>query len=66
MLSGPSGRQDDAVRVVNGEIRRRNERWTNDRFGSPSDLPSLAQNVSCWGQSGLQIQATGLPSLAGS
>ena len=34
------------------------------RCGSPSDLPSLAQNVGIWGISGPQLWAVGLPSLA--
>ncbi len=37
---------------------------TDFRHGSPSDLPSLAQNVGSWGTSGPQFRAAGLPILA--
>ena len=33
--------------------------WPNDRFGSPSDLPSLTRNVGSWGISGPQFRVSG-------
>ena len=36
------------------------------RCGSPSDLPSLAQNVGSWGTSGSEIRVAGGPFVANS